>query len=147
MTMWQSRSAPGATRFPGSASRRRMFTAGAVTATVAAMATLAIGGTAQAALAPGTPLKTLAAAQGSRYFGSDMTGDLLNNSTVTQLQAQQFSMLTPGNEMKLGHHPAVPAPGGLQLRPRRRDRQLRHRQQRAGALSQTLSGTASSRAG
>jgi len=41
---------------------------GAVTTTVAALATLAIGGSAQAALAPGTPLKTLAAANGSRYF-------------------------------------------------------------------------------
>ena len=29
-----------------------------------------------------------------------MTGDLLSNSTVTQLQAQQFNMVTPGNEMK-----------------------------------------------
>jgi endo-1,4-beta-xylanase len=98
--MWRSRPAPDATRSPGSTSRRRMFAAGAVTATVAAMATLAIGGTAQAALAPGTPLKTLAQAAGGRYFGSDMTGDLLSQSTVTQLQAQQFNMVTPGNEMK-----------------------------------------------
>jgi len=65
------------------------------------MASLALGSTAaHATLAPGTPLKTLMAANGGRYFGSDMTGDLLSNSTVTQLQAQQFSMLTPGNEMK-----------------------------------------------
>jgi endo-1,4-beta-xylanase len=77
-----------------------MFAAGAVTATVAAMATLAIGSTAQAALAPGTPLKTLAQAAGGRYFGSDMTGNLLSQSTVTQLQSQQFNMVTPGNEMK-----------------------------------------------
>jgi endo-1,4-beta-xylanase len=99
--MWRSRSAPDATRSPGSAPRRRMFAAAAITTTVAAaMATLAIGGTAQAALAPGTPLKTLAQAAGGRYFGSDMTGDLLSNSTVTQLQSQQFNMVTPGNEMK-----------------------------------------------
>src|SRR6516165_4875012 len=78
-----------------------MLVAGAATATVAAMAPLAIGGTAaQAALAPGTPLKTLAQADGGRYFGSDMTGNLLSQSTVTQLQAQQFDMVTPGNEMK-----------------------------------------------
>jgi len=96
--MWRSRPASGAARNPGSV-RRRLFTAGAVTATV--IGSLALGSTAaHAALAPGTPLKTLMAANGSRYFGSDMTGDLLNNSTVTQLQAQQFSMLTPGNEMK-----------------------------------------------
>jgi endo-1,4-beta-xylanase len=64
------------------------------------MATPAIGSTAQAALAPGTPLKTLAQAAGGRYFGSDMTGNLLSQSTVTQLQSQQFNMVTPGNEMK-----------------------------------------------
>jgi endo-1,4-beta-xylanase len=29
-----------------------------------------------------------------------MTGNLLSQSTVTQLQSQQFSMVTPGNEMK-----------------------------------------------
>src|SRR5215469_10121233 len=101
MKMWRSRPVPDATRSPGRTSRRRIFAAGAVTATVAAMAPLAIGGTAaQAALAPGTPLKTLAQADGGRYFGSDMTGNLLSQSTVTQLQAQQFDMVTPGNEMK-----------------------------------------------
>jgi endo-1,4-beta-xylanase len=98
--MRRSRPAPDATRSPGSASRRRMFAAGAITTTVAAMATLAIGSAAQAALAPGTPLKTLAQAAGGRYFGSDMTGNLLSQSTVTQLQSQQFNMVTPGNEMK-----------------------------------------------
>src|ERR1700730_7101938 len=100
MKMWRSRPAPDATRSRGSASRRRMFAAGAITPTVAAMATLAIGSAAQAALAPGTPLKTLAQAAGGRYFGSDMTGNLLSQSTVTQLQSQQFNMVTPGNEMK-----------------------------------------------
>ncbi len=70
-------------------------------AAVAVTVPLAIGGTAaQAALAPGTPLRTLAQAAGGRYFGSDMTGDLLSQSTVTQLQSQQFDMITPGNEMK-----------------------------------------------
>ena len=99
--MWRFRPAPDATGSPGSGLRRRMLVAGAATATVAAMAPLAIGGTAaQAALAPGTPLKTLAQADGGRYFGSDMTGNLLSQSTVTQLQAQQFDMVTPGNEMK-----------------------------------------------
>ena len=99
--MWRFRPAPDATGSRGSGLRRRMLVAGAATATVAAMAPLAIGGTAaQAALAPGTPLKTLAQADGGRYFGSDMTGNLLSQSTVTQLQAQQFDMVTPGNEMK-----------------------------------------------
>jgi endo-1,4-beta-xylanase len=98
--MRRSRPARDATRSPGNTSRRRMFAAGAIATTVAAMAALAIGGTAQAALAPGTPLKTLAQAAGGRYFGSDMTGNLLSQSTVTQLQSQQFNMVTPGNEMK-----------------------------------------------
>jgi endo-1,4-beta-xylanase len=101
MKMWRSRLAPDATRPPGDTSRRRMLATGTVTAVVAALASLAIGGTAaQAALAPGTPLKTLAQAAGGRYFGSDMTGNLLSQSTVTQLQSQQFNMVTPGNEMK-----------------------------------------------
>jgi endo-1,4-beta-xylanase len=98
--MWRSRPVPDATRSRDSASRRRMFAAGAITTTVAAMATLATGSAAQAALAPGTPLKTLAQAAGGRYFGSDMTANLLSQSTVTQLQSQQFNMVTPGNEMK-----------------------------------------------
>jgi endo-1,4-beta-xylanase len=97
--MWRSRPASDATRSPGSVLRRRIVTAGAVTVT--AMASLALGSTAaHATLAPGTPLKTLAMADGGRYFGSDMTGNLLSQSTVTQLQAQQFDMVTPGNEMK-----------------------------------------------
>jgi endo-1,4-beta-xylanase len=101
MKMWQSRLAPDAARPPGRTLRRRLFVTGAVTAVVAAAAPLALGSTAaQAALAPGTPLKTLAAAAGGRYFGSDVTGDMLSNSTVTQLQSQQFNMVTPGNEMK-----------------------------------------------
>jgi endo-1,4-beta-xylanase len=101
MKLWRSCPAPSATRSPGSALRHRILATGAVTATMAAMAALAIGSTAaQAALAPGTPLKTLAQAAGGRYFGSDMTGNLLSQSTVTQLQSQQFNMVTPGNEMK-----------------------------------------------
>jgi endo-1,4-beta-xylanase len=94
MKVWQSRLIHGARRRPS-------FAAGVVVATVAGMAaSLAVGSSAQAALAPGTPLKTLAAAAGGRYFGSDITGNLLSQSTVTQLQAQQFNMVTPGNEMK-----------------------------------------------
>jgi endo-1,4-beta-xylanase len=77
-----------------------VLAAGAVIATVAATGTPATGASAQAALAPGTSLKTLAAAQGNRYFGSGMTQNLLPNATVTQLQTQQFNMVTPTNEMK-----------------------------------------------
>jgi endo-1,4-beta-xylanase len=101
MKMWRFCRALSATRSRDRVLRRRMLATGAVTATLAAMALLAIGSTAaQAALAPGTPLKTLAQAAGGRYFGSDMTGNLLSQSTVTQLQSQQFNMVTPGNEMK-----------------------------------------------
>ena len=101
MMKWQSRPAPDVIRPLAARRGARYFAAGVVIATVAGMATVAIGSTAaQAALAPGTPLKTLAAADGGRYFGSDMTGNLLSQSTVTQLQSQQFNMVTPGNEMK-----------------------------------------------
>ncbi len=99
MTKWQSRPVSDATRPPGRAVRRPLLAAGVVIATVAGMATVAVG-SAHATLAPGTPLKTLAAADGGRYFGSDITGNLLSQSTVTQLQSQQFNMVTPGNEMK-----------------------------------------------
>ena len=85
---------------PGHVRPRAVLAAGAVIAAIAAMGTLATGGAAQAALAPGTSLKTLAAAQGNRYFGSGMTQNLLLNATVTQLQTQQFNMVTPTNEMK-----------------------------------------------
>jgi endo-1,4-beta-xylanase len=44
-------------------------------------------------------LRGLAESKG-KYFGSDMTGNLLSNSTVTTLDGQQFDMITPGNEMK-----------------------------------------------
>ncbi len=49
--------------------------------------------------AAGTPLRTLAEAQ-NRYFGTAMMQNLLSQSTVTTLAAQQFDMVTPGNEMK-----------------------------------------------
>jgi len=99
MKKWQSRRAPAAPRPAGRALRRQALVAGAAIATAAAMTTLAVG-SAHATLAPGTPLKTLAAADGGRYFGSDITGNLLSQSPVTQLQSQQFNMVTPGNEMK-----------------------------------------------
>src|SRR5215472_16905112 len=116
MKMWRFRPASTVTRSPGSVMRRRIITAGAVAST--ALASLALGSTgAHAALAPGTPLKTLMAANGSRYFSSDMTGDLLSNTTVTQLQAQQFSMLTPGNEMKWDTTQPSPPPAAFNFTP------------------------------
>jgi endo-1,4-beta-xylanase len=51
------------------------------------------------ATAAGTPLKTLAEAK-SKYFGTALTQGNLSNSALTTLAAQQFDMVTPGNEMK-----------------------------------------------
>jgi endo-1,4-beta-xylanase len=101
MRQWLSRgassvrvAAPDGVRSGGRG--RRLLAAGAATATLVVSGSLATVGTASAA---GTPLRTLAEGVG-RYFGSDMTGNLLSQSTVTTLQAQQFDMITPGNEMK-----------------------------------------------
>jgi endo-1,4-beta-xylanase len=74
---------------------RRVLVAGAAAATLAALAV----GAASAASAAGTPLRTLAEAKG-RYFGTALTQGNLSNSTLTNLAAAQFDMVTPGNEMK-----------------------------------------------
>lgn len=67
-----------------------------VTAGVAAVGGLAAAGPAAAA---GSTLKAAAEAQ-NRYFGTELTGNMINNPTITNLAAQQFDMVTPGNEMK-----------------------------------------------
>jgi endo-1,4-beta-xylanase len=72
---------------------------GTLGAVVAAVLPFAVSGAVAQAAVTGTPLRQLAEAHG-RYFGSDMTGDLLSKSNVTSLDAQQFDMITPGNEMK-----------------------------------------------
>ncbi|WP_084316071.1 endo-1,4-beta-xylanase [Actinospica robiniae] len=41
-----------------------------------------------------------ASADGGRYFGTELTGNMVDNSTITNLAATQFDMVTPGNEMK-----------------------------------------------
>jgi endo-1,4-beta-xylanase len=46
-----------------------------------------------------TPLRSLAEAK-SRYIGTELTGNMVNNSTITTLAGTQFDMVTPGNEMK-----------------------------------------------
>ena len=59
----------------------------------------AVGPLAGPAAAAGSTLKVAAEAQG-RYFGTEVTGNMINNSTITNLAGQQFDMVTPGNEMK-----------------------------------------------
>ncbi|MBB5897899.1 endo-1,4-beta-xylanase [Kutzneria kofuensis] len=46
-----------------------------------------------------SPLRSLAEAKG-KYIGTELTGNMVYNSTVTSLAAGQFDMVTPGNEMK-----------------------------------------------
>jgi endo-1,4-beta-xylanase len=55
--------------------------------------------TAVPAWAAGGTLRAAAEAQG-KYFGTEVTGNMVNNSTITNLAGQQFDMVTPGNEMK-----------------------------------------------
>ena len=68
---------------------------------VAAAACVAGGALAAAvpAAAAGSTLRAAAEAQG-KYFGTEVTGNMINNSTITNLAGQQFDMVTPGNEMK-----------------------------------------------
>jgi endo-1,4-beta-xylanase len=70
---------------------------------VAALAAACAAGGALAAAVPataaGSTLRAAAEAQG-KYFGTEVTGNMINNSTITNLAGQQFDMVTPGNEMK-----------------------------------------------
>jgi endo-1,4-beta-xylanase len=71
--------------------------------TAAALAAACVTGGALATVAPataaGSTLRAAAEAQG-KYFGTEVTGNMINNSTITNLAGQQFDMVTPGNEMK-----------------------------------------------
>jgi endo-1,4-beta-xylanase len=70
---------------------------------LAALAATAVAGgalaTAMPATAAGSTLRAAAEAQG-KYLGTEVTGNMVNNSTITNLAGQQFDMVTPGNEMK-----------------------------------------------
>ncbi|WP_199199034.1 endo-1,4-beta-xylanase [Amycolatopsis sp. CA-128772] len=44
-------------------------------------------------------LRSLAEAQ-HRYIGTELTGNMVNNATITSLAGTQFDVVTPGNEMK-----------------------------------------------
>ena len=68
----------------------------------AALAVATVGGALAAAVpatAAGSTLRAAAEADG-KYFGTEVTGSMIDNSTITNLAAQQFDMVTPGNEMK-----------------------------------------------
>ena len=77
---------------PGRRRVRTAITAAVVAATGLAAVVVAMTG-AGAASAAATTLRGAAEAQG-RYFGSDFTQDLINNSTVTNVQGTQFDMVT-----------------------------------------------------
>jgi endo-1,4-beta-xylanase len=68
---------------------------------VAAAAGAVAGGLSAAmpATAASGTLRAGAEAHG-KYFGTEVTGSMINNSTITNLAGQQFDMVTPGNEMK-----------------------------------------------
>ncbi|MFD9124289.1 endo-1,4-beta-xylanase [Kitasatospora sp. NPDC059571] len=74
--------------------RRRLAAAAAATAVLGLLGTASPAGAADA-----NSLRALAEAK-SRYFGTALTQDNLNNSTLTAVAAAQFDMVTPGNEMK-----------------------------------------------
>ena len=75
--------------------RPRLVLAAAVAAATVAGALAAAG----PAAAAGSTLRAAAEADG-KYFGTEVTGSMIDNSTITNLAAQQFDMVTPGNEMK-----------------------------------------------
>ena len=75
--------------------RQRLLTAVAAAACVTGGALAA----AVPATAAGSTLRAAAEAQG-KYFGTEVTGNMTSNSTITNLAGQQFDMVTPGNEMK-----------------------------------------------
>jgi endo-1,4-beta-xylanase len=88
------------TRVRGPATRTvRMRQRLAVTIVAAACLTGGALATALPASAAGSTLRAAAEAQG-KYFGTEVTGNMINNSTITNLAGQQFDMVTPGNEMK-----------------------------------------------
>jgi endo-1,4-beta-xylanase len=77
--------------------RSRRFRVGALAVAAAAAPILAM--TAAAPAQAATTLRALAEAHG-KYFGTEMTGSMPSNQTISNLAGTQFDMVTPGNEMK-----------------------------------------------
>jgi endo-1,4-beta-xylanase len=86
--------APG-TFFTRAHSRRLRAVVAATALAAAPLIALTVAGSASAA----STLRAAAEAQG-KYFGTEVTGNMVNNSTITNLAGTQFDMVTPGNEMK-----------------------------------------------
>jgi endo-1,4-beta-xylanase len=77
--------------------RSRRFRVGTLAVAAAAAPILAM--TAAAPAQAATTLRALAEAHG-KYFGTEMTGSMPSNQTISNLAGTQFDMVTPGNEMK-----------------------------------------------
>jgi endo-1,4-beta-xylanase len=71
----------------------------AAAAALALAGACAVIGMAPATAATAGTLKAAAEADG-RYFGTEVTGNMIDNSTITGIVSTQFDMVTPGNEMK-----------------------------------------------
>ena len=84
---------------PGLAAKLRWRLTAVAAAALAAAPALVVLTIATPATAAGSTLRAAAEADG-KYFGTEVTGNMINNSTITNLAAQQFDMVTPGNEMK-----------------------------------------------
>ena len=89
--------------------------------------------TAVPATAAASTLRAAAEAQG-KYFGTEVTGNMINNSTITNLAGQQFDMVTPGNEMKWDT--TEPSNGSYNFGPGDADRVIRQGARHAGARAQ-----------
>jgi endo-1,4-beta-xylanase len=96
MSSLSSLTRPPGRKPPNPVRRRALAALATAVAAAAAYAVMAV----TPATAAGTTLKAAASADGGRYFGTELTGNMVNNSTITNLAAAQFDMLTPGNEMK-----------------------------------------------
>ncbi len=70
-----------------------------VTAMLAVVAATVLAFVAAPLAHAASPLRSLAEAK-SKYIGTELTGNMVNNQTITSLAGAQFDMVTPGNEMK-----------------------------------------------
>ncbi len=79
--------------------RSRRARLGTLAVAVAAATAPILAMTAAAPAQAATTLRVLAEGHG-KYFGTEMTGGMPSNPTISNLAGAQFDMVTPGNEMK-----------------------------------------------